>query len=977
MNKRGIKAGIASLVIVIVTLAAFIMLAIAPGNPGAGCPAETKFYDTIRGGVYFEQQGWSESEDNAMERTFENVPPGIKLARVYTGIWQGSPGKGGFFNITIDNATGSYNTSMYRACDPCPNKTNCLVDGHQPARCDALNHTINSPWNDDLDKVIMHDYIVGCGVQFISFNATPYIDEGTNTITVNTEPCSGCYKGGWDGRIYIIALLVVYENESMRNVTYWINEGALYLEENSYCDGPNDHTEASKYFNGTYAPNPFKVKLWSLGWPHVINTSDSTGGWTKLNDCYLGTPNVTESHDSGYNEVLLRWNKIPTGCVDPMNNSLEYHDPHPFYERAFAEVLMVEGIPDKPDLMVTDIKSNSTMMRPGKNYLINATIENDGNTSTAFNVSLKVDGVLPGDEKRVELGLAPGASTTVSFPVNLAYGCHNFTVMADCNTEIDEEKEFNNEKTVDLQVGYHIVVRSKSDFEKLNVSKAAALPSGCFENKSGTYYIQNLKNAYSVKNCAGHGIDIQNTNVHFVIRNCTVHDCLDSGIYIQSVTNGTVNDSEVYGNGLKGIKMENSSYVVIDNNSVHDNADYGVDIYLARMPKLDSHHITVSNNNITRNYYGVELIGSNCTIRDNLILNSTAWAGGEEGYGIYVIGNHSEIYNNTIKYSDSYGMYVDYDSNMPTIGNSIYANSFIDNNQLNLNRTSQAYDSGDNYWNSTEKLGYYLDICPCALYNYIGNYWSNYSGVDANGDKIGDTWYAINDSIPVLHPPSENDTAPLMEPWMNYSQVLPPPYNLDINTSRALAEDNRTVRISWDGSADAYDIYVTDDYAAGFDDTPTVEDVTTTYWNDTNAYSSPIYANATQRYYKVVNANESADAYSEVVGKYDVKLECEYNLISVPYTTTKTGINEVLKYSLWPGKRLTGTTNPATADEVLCGKCALPGAWLVDAGPENPATGQWFTGMASSTLPLPSYNGLYIHVRPGHTVGNVTLRLFL
>jgi parallel beta-helix repeat protein len=80
----------------------------------------------------------------------------------------------------------------------------------------------------------------------------------------------------------------------------------------------------------------------------------------------------------------------------------------------------------------------------------------------------------------------------------------------------------------------------------------------------------------------------------------------------------------VYGCCLKGIRMQNSSYIIVDHNYVHDNADHGVDIYMKIMPYLDSHNITVSNNTIVRNQYGILLMGHNCTIRDNLILNSTA-----------------------------------------------------------------------------------------------------------------------------------------------------------------------------------------------------------------------------------------------------------------------------------------------------------------------------------------------------------------
>jgi len=751
------------LVLIVAMISAFSvmpMIVSGQGNPGAGCPSETKFHSTLHGGVYFEQKGYASFKE--MTQTFD-VPSGtIKLARVYTGFWQGSPGKGGYFNITIQNATGgSYTTATYKACDPCPNATGCAP--YQSERCDALNASINSPWNDGLDKANMHDYIVGCGVQFVSFNATPYITPGTNTITVRGAPCPDCYRGGWDGRIYLIALLVVYENSSMPNMTYWINEGGLYLEKGSDCDGPDDHLYASKYFNGTHVSNPTRVKLWSLGWPHVINATVSPA-YTKLNGNNIGIPDITESYGGGYNEVMLRWNNIPTSYLNPNSNFLEYYDPEPLYERAFVEVLIVQGHVG-PDLQVTDIQF-PTMMRPNKDYTITAEVDNYGDDDAGvFNVSLEVergDHIYYSSKKTVS-GLNAGANTTVSFTgVNLPEGCYNFTVTADCDNSVNEGDEQNNQKTAKYQVGYYIVVRSNSDFEELNVSGSAALPPGCFVNKSGTYYIQNL----DIENCAGRGIDIQNTNVPFVITNCTVHDCLDCGIYFHSVSNGKVNNSEVTGCRLKGIRMMNTSNVIIENNYVHDNLKYGIDIYPSVMPHPDCKYVTVRNNTIVRNLYGIELLGDYCTLCDNLILNTTAYGGGESGWGIYVAGTHNKIYNNTIKYSHSYGMYVDYDRDcLPTYENCIFGNTFVDNLQ-NISHTSQAYDSSSthgayNYWNSTVELGYYYNNSPFD--NYIGNYWSECT--DANNDGICDSSYNIDGG-------TMKDYAPLVQPWANYSRIM-------------------------------------------------------------------------------------------------------------------------------------------------------------------------------------------------------------
>ena len=451
-------------IVILIVLTAVLALAAfsmpipvsAQGNPGAGCPAETEFYDTLHGGVYFEQQGYIEGK--SMEKTFNNVPEGIKIARVYTGFWQGSPGKGGFFNMSIQNATGSYTTDRYKACDPCPQAYDCAQ--YQNKRCDALSDTVNWDHNEGLDLINMHDYIVGCGVQFVSFNATPYILPGTNTITVKTEPCSDCKRGGWDGRIYVIALLVVYENESMPEMTYWINEGALYLEKGSSCDGQDDHFNASKYFNGTHVSNPTGVRLWSLGWPHVINAD------TKLNGNNIGDPDFIESHANNSYEVLLRWEDIPTSYLEDTSNFLEYYDTNPVYERAFAEVLSVQGPSDKPDLIVTDINAyhNNSGCPAWFNLSneIDVTVKNNGSADAGVsNVSLYIENVFFG--KLPVSSLCAGANETVTFenwkpigddclqpPCEFKWSYHdyNLTGVADCDNEVTESNETNNESTV-------------------------------------------------------------------------------------------------------------------------------------------------------------------------------------------------------------------------------------------------------------------------------------------------------------------------------------------------------------------------------------------------------------------------------------------------------------------------------------------------------------------------------------------------
>jgi nitrous oxidase accessory protein NosD len=50
-----------------------------------------------------------------------------------------------------------------------------------------------------------------------------------------------------------------------------------------------------------------------------------------------------------------------------------------------------------------------------------------------------------------------------------------------------------------------------------------------------------------------------------------------------------------------------------------------------------------------------------------------------------------------------------------------------------------------------------------AYTNYLGNYWDDYEGTDAEGDGIGDISYSINSD--------NSDVYPLMTPFENY--ILP------------------------------------------------------------------------------------------------------------------------------------------------------------------------------------------------------------
>ncbi|CAD6492602.1 MAG: hypothetical protein EMLJLAPB_00325 [Candidatus Argoarchaeum ethanivorans] len=602
-----------------------------------GWDVTTRTNGTINGSVFTDSVAWNGQTTLTLST---DVPNGtVKAAYLYTGVWGGNPSNAGWHNVTFND--------------------NCTANGLGPIHLEG-----NKP--DGNPNV----WCTGYGKYWWWYNVTNLTNAGeTNTATTSK------INGSLDGRVYGTVLVVVLENTSEPRIQYWINDGSDAL---NYETPINDGTT---YFNGSV--DNASVTKSALTVVHLTGYSPTCSNCLDFNDHPLDT-SMVDSNTIEVNTWDETNNNVKPENVTSSGNHADYRrGEDPLVNICNAILVLQKEAAEKPDLTVTDIEFPD-VIRPDKDATINATITNQGSACGAFNVSLYVDDVPNGTTVNVTNGLSASSSIDVNFTVNLSEGCYTFKVVADSGGVITESNEGNNESSENYQVGYVIIVKSNSDFEKLNTSGDYALPDDCFKNVSGTYYIQNL----TIENCAGKGISIENTDATFVINNCTVKNCADSGIYFHDLSYGTVNGS-----------------------TVQNNTKYGIEVGLVPLGSDDPEFVNITNNTIEENLYGVELICSNCTVDKNTILNNT-------DYGVYLLANDTSVTDNIITNSSDYGVKL-YNS----ARNYVYCNTFTDNNAGNPGL--QAWDNGTtNYWNTTD-----------AGKNYTGNRWSDWkdnSGFPSN-----------------------------------------------------------------------------------------------------------------------------------------------------------------------------------------------------------------------------------------------------
>jgi parallel beta-helix repeat protein len=188
------------------------------------------------------------------------------------------------------------------------------------------------------------------------------------------------------------------------------------------------------------------------------------------------------------------------------------------------------------------------------------------------------------------------------------------------------------------------------------------------------------------------------------------------------------------------IQLDYSISNIISNNTVSGNS--GCSLMLVDY----SNSNIISNNLISDNTgdcIGLDYSSSN-TIANNILSGNYGCSLMLDDYS-----NSNIIANNILSGNDGCCIVLDLSSN-----NKIYLNNFM-NNRENVRSSDST-----NIWESPSKITY--SYKGSTYTNYLGNYWNDYTGSDADNDGIGDTPYSID---------SDKDNYPLMQPLENYSEL--------------------------------------------------------------------------------------------------------------------------------------------------------------------------------------------------------------
>jgi parallel beta-helix repeat protein len=267
----------------------------------------------------------------------------------------------------------------------------------------------------------------------------------------------------------------------------------------------------------------------------------------------------------------------------------------------------------------------------------------------------------------------------------------------------------------------------------------------------------------------------------------TIVNC-NIGIYLSSSPNNSVAGNNITKSSSAIIAYASSNNIIVEN-QITESAHYGITLEVG-YDNTPSNYNNIIRNNITSNLErGIRVTSSShCRVEENIIANSEI--------GIQLYGSacqQNNIINNTVVNhiwgiqmtagpsfnnvtgnsiaNNEYGIYI-FNSNSSLF----FHNNFINNRRhVSINLPVDVDDSPDSLVPSVPPSVNAWDN------GREGNFWSNYTGTDTNGDGVGDTFYVIDDNnqdhFPLMNPVitplvsipgfpnNTNSTTPAAEPF--------------------------------------------------------------------------------------------------------------------------------------------------------------------------------------------------------------------
>jgi parallel beta-helix repeat protein len=385
-------------------------------------------------------------------------------------------------------------------------------------------------------------------------------------------------------------------------------------------------------------------------------------------------------------------------------------------------------------------------------------------------------------------GMGNEAATT--FTVTLRYPSQTYITVPDDYPTIQEA--INHAKdgdTIVVKAGtYHEHVTVNKTVSLLGEDKATTIIDG---NGKGVVYVNNDYvhiSGFTIKNAGSRGgsynglhiASNSNTISNNIITSNSYH-----GVSLVNSNHNFIINNEVFLNHWCGIVLTNSDYNIISGNTLTQNRDRnnGVGIKLQDQSNFN----TIQNNVISKHAGGIGLTDNSpngLPCYDNLIKLNYIFNNEFDGIFIYDSCERNTIQLNNLT-NNGGGIHLLESDNNVIVGNNIShssyggigfehskQNSFYHNNLIE-NTPQIHYSSINNAWDNGSE----------------GNYWSDYIGVDYNGDGIGDTPYIIDEN--------NRDNYPLTSP---YKATTSPSNQITVDTAPPNITDVSQAPVSVNGT---------------------------------------------------------------------------------------------------------------------------------------------------------------------------------